>query len=341
MTGRGEMMSDLSTKYLGLSLKNPLVASASPLSKKVDTVKKLQDAGVSAVVMYSLFEEQITHDSRVLDHYLSFGTDSFQEAMSFFPEMDHYNVGPEGYLEHISKLKKAVNIPIIASLNGVSSGGWVDYAKRIQGAGADALELNFYYVPTFINITATELERAYVKLVTDIRAEIRIPLAVKLSPFFTALPHFAAEVVKAGANGLVCFNRFIQPDLDIEEKTVNPNHVLSTSAELRLPLRWVAILYGKVNADLALTGGVHSVEDMVKALMAGANVTELASELIEKGPARAGGLLAGLTEWMDAHEYTSVQQMIGSMSQKNVAEPAAFERGNYMKALQSFDNKLY
>jgi dihydroorotate dehydrogenase (fumarate) len=341
MTGRGEMMSDLSTKYLGLSLKNPLVASASPLSKKVDTVRKLEEAGASAVVMYSLFEEQITHDSRVLDHYLSFGTDSFQEAMSFFPEMDHYNVGPEGYLEHIARLKKAVNIPIITSLNGVSSGGWVDYAKRIQEAGADALELNFYYVPTFKDITASELEKAYVKLVTDIRTEIRIPLAVKLSPFFTALPHFAAEVVKAGANGLVCFNRFIQPDLDIEEKTVNPNHVLSTSAELRLPLRWVAILYGKVNADLALTSGVHTPEDMVKALMAGASVTELASELIEKGPSRAGELLAGLTEWMEAHEYTSVRQMIGSMSQKNVAEPAAFERGNYMKALQSFDNKIF
>ncbi len=238
-------MSDLSTRYLGLTLKNPLVASASPLSKKVDTVKKLEDAGVSAVVMYSLFEEQITSESRVLDHFLSFGTDSFQEAMSFFPEMDHYNVGPEGYLEHIANLKKAVSIPIIASLNGVSSGGWVDYAKRMQEAGADALELNFYYIPTSINLTAAELENAYVRLVANIRAEIGIPLTVKLSPFFTALPHFATEVVKAGANGLVLFNRFIQPDLNIEEQKVDPTHLLSTSAELRLPLRWVAILFRK------------------------------------------------------------------------------------------------
>lgn len=334
-------MSDLSTRYLGLTLKNPLVASASPLSKKVDTVKKLEDAGVSAVVMYSLFEEQITSESRVLDHFLSFGTDSFQEAMSFFPEMDHYNVGPEGYLEHIANLKKAVSIPIIASLNGVSSGGWVDYAKRMQEAGADALELNFYYIPTSINLTAAELENAYVRLVANIRAEIGIPLTVKLSPFFTALPHFATEVVKAGANGLVLFNRFIQPDLDIEEQKVDPTHLLSTSAELRLPLRWVAILFGKVNADLALTGGVHTAEDMVKALMAGANVTLLASELIANGPKRAGELLAELPAWMEAHEYTSVQQMIGSMSQKNVTEPAAFERGNYMKSLQSFDNRIF
>ena len=334
-------MSDLSTRYLGLTLKNPLVASASPLSKKVDTVKKLEDAGVSAVVMYSLFEEQITSESRVLDHFLSFGTDSFQEAMSFFPEMDHYNVGPEGYLEHIANLKKAVSIPIIASLNGVSSGGWVDYAKRMQEAGADALELNFYYIPTSINLTAAELENAYVRLVANIRAEIGIPLTVKLSPFFTALPQFATEVVKAGANGLVLFNRFIQPDLNIEEQKVDPTHLLSTSAELRLPLRWVAILFGKVNADMALTGGVHTAEDMVKALMAGANVTLLASELIANGPKRAGELLAELTAWMEAHEYTSVQQMIGSMSQKNVTEPAAFERGNYMKSLQSFDNRIF
>lgn len=334
-------MSDLTTTYLGLRLKNPLVASASPLSKKLDIVKKLEDAGASAVVMYSLFEEQISHESRELDHYLSFGTNSFQEAMSFFPEMEHYNIGPEGYLEHIARLKKAVNLPIIGSLNGISSGGWVDYARRIQSAGADALELNFYYIPTSLNLTAVALEKAYVKLVTDIRAEISIPLTVKLSPFFTALPHFAREIVRAGADGLVLFNRFIQPDLDLEGQMVDPHHLLSTSAELRLPLRWVAILYGKINADLALTGGVHTPEDMVKALAAGAKVTLLASELIDKGPARAAELIRGLDEWLDAHEYASVKQLIGSMSQKNVSDPAAFERGNYMKSLQSYDNKLY
>lgn len=334
-------MSDLTTTYLGLKLKNPLVASASPLSKKLDTVKKLEDAGASAVVMYSLFEEQISHESRELDHYLSFGTNSFQEAMTFFPEMEHYNIGPEGYLEHIARLKKAVSIPIIGSLNGISSGGWVDYARRIQSAGADALELNFYYIPTSLNLTAVVLEKAYVKLVSDIRAEISIPLAVKLSQFFTALPHFAREIVRAGADGLVLFNRFIQPDLDIEGQMVDPHHLLSTSAELRLPLRWVAILYGKINADLALTGGVHTPEDMVKSLAAGAKVTLLASELIEKGPSRAAELIRGLDEWLETHEYASVNQLIGSMSQKNVSDPAAFERGNYMKSLQSYDNKLF
>lgn len=334
-------MTDLTTRYLGMSLKNPLVASASPLSKKVDTVKKLEDSGVSAVVMYSLFEEQITNESKVLDHFLSFGTNSFQEAMNFFPEMDHYNVGPQGYLDHITRIKKAVSIPVIASLNGISSGGWVDYAKRMEDAGADALEMNFYYVPTSIQLTAVELEKTYVKLVADIRAEVSIPLAVKLSPFFTALPQFANEVVKSGADALVCFNRFIQPDLDIENLKVNPNLALSTSDELRLPLRWTAILYGRVKADIALTGGVHTVEDMVKAIMAGASVTMLASELIIKGPARARSLLAELSAWMEAHEYKSVSQMVGSMSHQNVEDPAAFERGNYMKALQSFDNKLF
>ena len=334
-------MTDLTTKYLGLTLKNPLVASASPLSKKVETVKKLEDAGVSAVVMYSLFEEQINNESRVLDHFLSFGTDSFQEADSFFPEMDHYNVGPGKYLDHISNLKKAVQIPIIASLNGVSSGGWVDYAKRMEDAGADGLELNFYYVPTSAKLSSAELEKAYIRLVADIRAEIKIPLAVKLSPFYTALPQFASDVVKAGANGLVCFNRFIQPDLDIEKLVVDPTLNLSTSEELRLPLRWTAILYDRIKADLALSSGVHTAEDMVKAIMAGASVTLLASELVAKGPKRAAELISEFAAWMEAHEYVSVQQMLGSMSHKNVGDPAAFERGNYMKALQSFDNTLF
>lgn len=334
-------MTDLTTNYLGFTLKNPLVASASPLSKKVDTVKKLEDAGVSAVVMYSLFEEQINNESRTLNHFLSFGTDSFQEADSFFPEMDHYNVGPGKYLDHISNLKKAVRIPIIASLNGVSSGGWVEYAKRMQDAGADALELNFYYVPTSINLTSADLEKAYVQLVADIRAGINIPMAVKLSPFFTALPQFANEIVNAGANGLVCFNRFIQPDLDIEKLVVDPTLVLSTSDELRLPLQWTAILYERVKADIALSSGVHTAEDMVKAIMAGASVTLLASELVAKGPSRAAEILADLSAWLEAHEYQSVKQMLGSMSHKNVGDPAAFERGNYMKALQTFDNNIF
>jgi dihydroorotate dehydrogenase (fumarate) len=226
-------------------------------------------------------------------------------------------------------------------LNGISSGGWVEYSKKMQEAGADALELNFYYVPASLKLTAVVLEKAYIQLVADIRAGIKIPLAVKLSPFYTALPQFASEIVKAGANALVCFNRFIQPDLDIENLKINPNLILSTSEELRLPLRWTAILFGKVKADIALTSGVHTAEDMVKAIMAGANVTMLASELIMKGPARAASLIAELSTWMEAHEYESVRQMLGSMSHKNVEDPAAFERGNYMKALQSFDNKLF
>lgn len=332
-------MVDLSTTYLGLQLKNPLVASASPLSKKLDTVRRLEDAGASAVVMYSLFEEQIIHESRALDYFLNRGTESFAEAMTYFPDLGNYNVGPEAYLELIQKLKAAVSIPVIASLNGVSTGGWVDYAKKMESAGADALELNIYFVPTDPDIPAQDLEQAYVDLVADVRKQIHIPLAVKLSPFYTSLPHFAARLVKAGANGLVLFNRFIQPDIDIETLEVVPHLVLSTSDELRLPLRWIAILYGKLNADLALTSGAHTTQDVIKATMAGASSTMMASELLSKGPKRIGEILAELQTWMESFEYESIRQMVGSMSQRAVAEPAAFERANYMKALTSFDNK--
>ncbi|HNR46732.1 MAG TPA: dihydroorotate dehydrogenase-like protein [Anaerolineaceae bacterium] len=334
------MMVDLTTTYLGLTLKNPLVASASPLSKKVDTVRRLEDAGISAVVMYSLFEEQISHESHALDHFLSHGSESFAEALTYFPDLDHYNIGPDEYLNLIRKLKQSVSIPVIGSLNGVSAGGWVDHARMIEQAGADALELNIYYLPTDAALTAAELEQAYVDLVAAVRKQIRIPLAVKLSPYFTALPHFASALVGAGANALVLFNRFYQPDLDIETLEVLPTLDLSTSAELRLPLRWTALLYGRIKADLALTTGVHTATDVVKATMAGANVTMLASELIAHGPARAAEIAADLEQWLVKYEYTSIKQMRGSMSQQNVAEPAAFERANYMKALQSFDNRL-
>ncbi len=333
-------MVDLTTTYLGLTLKNPLVASASPLSKKVDTVRRLEDAGISAVVMYSLFEEQISHESHALDHFLSHGSESFAEALTYFPDLDHYNVGPDEYLNLIRKLKQSISIPVIGSLNGVSAGGWVDHARMIEQAGADALELNIYYLPTDAALTAAELEQAYVDLVAAVRKQIRIPLAVKLSPYFTALPHFASALVGAGANALVLFNRFYQPDLDIETLEVLPTLDLSTSAELRLPLRWTALLYGRIKADLALTTGVHTATDVVKATMAGANVTMLASELIAHGPARAAEIVADLEQWLVKYEYTSIKQMRGSMSQQNVAEPAAFERANYMKALQSFDNRL-
>ncbi|HNS64677.1 MAG TPA: dihydroorotate dehydrogenase-like protein [Anaerolineaceae bacterium] len=333
-------MIDLSTQYLGLKLKNPLVASASPLSKKVDTVKKLEDAGIGAVVMYSLFEEQIIHESHALDYFLSHGTESFSEALTYFPDMEHYNVGPDGYLDMIRKLKESVQVPVIASLNGISTGGWVDYARKMEQAGADALELNIYFLPTDLELEGIALEDAYVELVRSVRAQVKIPLAVKLSPYFTALPNFARKLVGAGANGLVLFNRFYQPDLDIETLEVVPDLVLSTSDELRLPLRWTAILYGRLQADLALTTGVHSVEDVVKATMAGARVSMMASELLSRGIGRVSEILADLEKWLETYEYHSIQQMLGSMSQQAVADPAAFERANYMKVLQSFDRRL-
>lgn len=333
-------MIDLSTQYLGLKLKNPLVASASPLSKKVDTVKKLEDAGIGAVVMYSLFEEQIIHESHALDYFLSHGTESFSEALTYFPDMEHYNVGPDGYLDMIRKLKESVQVPVIASLNGISTGGWVDYARKMEQAGADALELNIYFLPTDLELEGIALEDAYVELVSSVRAQVKIPMAVKLSPYFTALPNFARKLVGAGANGLVLFNRFYQPDLDIETLEVVPDLVLSTSDELRLPLRWTAILYGRLQADLALTTGVHSVEDVVKATMAGARVSMMASELLSRGIGRVSEILADLEKWLETYEYHSIQQMLGSMSQQAVADPAAFERANYMKVLQSFDRRL-
>jgi len=333
-------MVDLSTNYLGLPLKNPLVAAASPLSKKLDTMRRLEEAGVSAIVMYSLFEEQIRHESYALDHFLNAGTESFAEALTYFPDLSKYNVGAEGYLELIRRAKETLKIPLIASLNGISPDGWVDTAKMIEQAGADALELNSYFIATEFETTSGELEDAYVDLVTDVRQQIKIPLAVKLSPYFTALANLADQLVEAGANGLVLFNRFIQPDLDIETLKVNPELILSDSSELRLPLRWVAILYGRIQADLALTSGVHTAVDMVKAVMAGASAVQVASELVRHGPERATEMLNEMERWLDRHEYQSVSQMMGSMSQIKVAEPAAFERANYMKALTSYDQRL-
>src|SRR6266508_436531 len=331
---------DLTTTYLGLELKNPLVASASPLSKKLDLVKRLEDAGTAAIVMYSLFEEQISHESRELDHYLTRGTDSYAEALSYFPDLERYNVGPEPYLEHLYRVKQAVEIPVIGSLNGVSSGGWIEYARKIEQAGADALELNIYYLPDDLEMTSSELEESYVDLVRDVRAQVRIPIALKLGPFFTALPNMARRFAGAGADGLVLFNRFYQPDFDLEALDVVPNLTLSTSNDLRLPLRWIAMLYGRVPTDFALTGGIHSAEDVLKAMMAGANVAMLTSELLAHGIYRLADLLADLRAWMVEHEYESIEQMRGSMSQRAVAEPADFERANYMKALNSFDNHL-
>jgi len=337
---QSETMPDLTTTYLGLQLKNPLVASASPLSKKVELVQQLEEAGASAVVLYSLFEEQITHESRALDHYLTHGAESYAEALSYFPDLDHYNLEPDSYLEHIQQVKRAVDIPVIGSLNGISPGGWVEYARKIEQAGADALELNIYYLPTDVSVGSAELEEIYITLLRDIRLQVRIPIAVKLSPFFTALPYMARRLVQAGADGLVLFNRFYQPDFNLETLEVVPNLTLSSSHDLRLPLRWIAILYGQIEADFALTSGVHTAEDVLKAIMAGANVAMLTSELLANGIWRLHDILDDLRTWMDRHEYESIAQMRGSMSQRAVAEPAAFERANYMKALNSFDQRL-
>jgi len=329
-------MSDLSTTYLGLNLKNPLVASASPLSKDIDKARKLEEAGVSAIVMYSLFEEQIIHESLELDHYLTRATDSFAEAMSYLPDGGVYALGPEKYLNQVAGLKKALSIPVVGSLNGVSKGGWTKYARQIQDAGADALELNLYFIPTDPNLTAQELENAQIELVAEVKSAITIPLTVKLSPFITALPNFARRVVEAGANGLVLFNRFYQPDFDLEALEIVHTLDLSTSAELRLPLRWVSILHGKVNADFALTSGVHTANDVLKSMMAGAKVAMMASNLLQNGNQVIPAMLNEIDWWMEAHEYKSIKQMQGSMSQKSVKEPAAFERANYMKVLNSF-----
>ncbi len=333
-------MTDLSTTYLGLKLKNPLVASASPLSKKVETVRRLEEAGAAAIVMYSLFEEQILYESRAMSYFLEQGSESNPEATPYYPDLGHYNTSAEGYLAHIRDLKKAVSIPVIGSLNGFTDAGWSDYAKKIEDAGADALELNLYNIPTDLYLTAPEVEEQYIDLIQRIRTSIHIPLALKLSPFFTSLPNFAHQAAEAGANGLVLFNRFYQPDLDIETLEAVPTLELSTSADLRLPLRWTAILYGRVTIDLALTSGVHTAQDAIKAVMAGASAVMLASELIAKGPARMGEILAEMQNWMETFEYTSVEQMRGSMSQRSVDDPSAFERGNYMKALSTYDHRL-
>lgn len=329
-------MDELSTHYMGIPLKNPIVPSASPLSRDLDSIRRLEDAGAAALVMYSLFEEQITLESRQLDHYLSYGAESFAEALSYFPEMERYNVGPDEYLELLRRAKETVDIPVIGSLNGVSSGGWTRYARQMQQAGADAIELNVYYLPTNPDVTGAEVEQMYVDVLRDVRQSVEVPVAVKIGPFFSSMAHMARRLAEAGADALVLFNRFYQPDFDLEALEVTPRLVLSNSHELRLPLHWVAILYGRVSVDFAITSGVHDHIDVLKAMMAGANVAMMASELLANGVSRIGEVLAEMTRWMQEHEYQSVAQMRGSMSQRHVAEPAAFERANYMKVLDSF-----
>jgi dihydroorotate dehydrogenase (fumarate) len=330
-------MVDLTTTYLGLKLKNPLVSSAAqPITQNLDNVKKVEDAGIAAIVMHSLFEEQIIHESLELDHYLSVGTEISPEVTSYYPQTNEFTLTPQAYIETLNKIKNTVKIPVIGSLNGVSTGGWIKYARKIEEAGADALELNLYYLATDPMLTGSELEETYVTLVGDVCRSIRIPVAVKLSPFLTAIPNVATRIAKAGAKGLVLFNRFYQPDIDLENLEVVPNLVLSNSNDMRLPLRWIAILYGRIQADLALTSGIHTALDVLKAMMAGANVAMITSELLQKGFGRIPEILENIEDWMVEHEYDSIHQMQGSLSQKTVREPAAFERANYMKALQSF-----
>jgi dihydroorotate dehydrogenase (fumarate) len=329
-------MMDLTTTYMGLKLKNPLVPSASPLGRDVSTVKRMEDIGAAAVVLESLFEEQIIHEKFEMDHFLAQGTESFAEATSYFPDSDMYTFGPEEYLAHIQKCKEAVKIPIIASLNGVSTGGWTEYARKMQQAGADALELNSYYLATDINKSPKEIEDNYVEVLKAVKNAVTIPVALKLSPYFTSMSYMAKKFDEVGADALVLFNRFYQPDIDLENLEVVPNLVLSTSESRRLPLRWIAILYGKIKADLAATTGIHTAEDVLKMIMVGADVTQLCATLLQNGLDRIKDILDGMTQWMEEHEYESVKQMKGSMSHKSVAEPAAYERANYMKMLKSY-----
>ncbi len=325
---------DFTTKYLGLTLKNPLVVSASPLSEDLAKIKKMEAAGAAAIVMHSLFEEQLEIDSEALDRSLTMGGSA--EAASYFPNIDTYRVGPEAYLENLAKAKAAVKIPIIASLNGASAGGWTSYAKKMQEAGADAIELNIYTIPTDPRVTAAEIEQRYCDLVRDVKASVRIPVAIKLGPYFSAMVNMAFQLDQAGADGLVLFNRFYQPDFDLEALEIVPSLQLSTSYELLLRLHWVAILHGRVRPDLAITGGVHTSYDVLKAMMAGAQVAMMASAILKRGIEYIGTVLGELETWMDEHEYESIRQMQGSMSQKSVADPKSFLRANYLKVLSSY-----
>jgi dihydroorotate dehydrogenase (fumarate) len=327
---------DLSINYLGLNLKNPIVPSAGPLSQKIENIKEMEDAGAAAVVLFSLFEEEIEHDASEFNHFTHVNTNAFPEAQSFFPKSYDLRISGEEYLNHIRKSKEAVNIPIIASLNGKSQGGWIDYAKKMEQAGADALELNIYLLATEINRTCVTVENEYIEIVKDVLANVKIPVAVKLHPFFTSISNLAYKLDKAGVKGLVMFNRFYQPDIDLEKLEVVPNVILSSPMDLRLPLRWTAILYGRVNADIAATSGIYTAEDALKMIMAGAKVTQVLSALLQNGIPHITKILKGITKWMEEHEYESINLMRGSMSYLNIADPAQFERANYMKVLHSY-----
>lgn len=327
---------DLRTNYMGLELKHPIVASSSPLSESVDSIKRMEDAGAAAVVMFSLFEEQLQHDNAAFEHLIAYGSENYAESLGYFPAVDDYHVGPERYLNLLRRAAEAVDIPVIGSLNGVTNTGWVEYARQMQEAGASGIELNLYYIPADLSLTSREVESRYLDVIKAVKSAVSIPVAMKLSPFFSAIGHMAKQLDEAGADALVLFNRFYQPDFDLETLEVLPNLNLSNSAEIRLPLLWIAILSGRLSASLGATTGVHSAEDVVKYLMAGADAVMTTSALLKKGIGHLSTLVNGLEAWMDKKQYASVQQMKGSMSQKHVSDPSAFERANYIKILESY-----
>ncbi|MGW8184036.1 MAG: dihydroorotate dehydrogenase-like protein [Burkholderiales bacterium] len=334
------MSVDLRSRYLGLELKNPIVAAASPMTGSIDRLKRLEGAGVAAVVLPSLFEEQIEHEEMEAHNLMLSGTELSPEAHGFFPEMQGYQTGPENYLKMVSEAKRALSVPVIPSLNGHTPGGWTQIARQLEQAGADAIELNIYFLATDLNDTSAEIEKRYTDLVASVRAIVKVPLAVKISPYFSAMANMAARLSEAGASGLVLFNRFLQPDIMLDELEVAPHLVLSTSDELRLALRWIAILRGRIRASLAATGGAHTPDDVLKLLLAGADCVMVASSLLRKGPKHVATLVSSVEKWMGEREYVSVEQMKGSLSQHACPDPAAFERANYMKALTSYTGDL-
>lgn len=330
------MSVDLSTTYMGIPLRNPLMVAPCPLSENLDMMKQMEEAGAGAIVVHSLFEEQLIAEELGLERSLIQGTESFPEALTYFPELPEFRLGSEEYLELLRKAKNTLHIPVIGSLNGISSGGWLRYAKAIEEAGADGLELNIYYIPTDPELSGKEIEKKYLDLVQEVKSTVKIPVAVKIGPFFSSLPHMAKQFDQAGANGLVLFNRFYQPDIDLESLEVVPNLNLSNASTLRRRLRWAAILYGKIQADLAITGGVHTGEDVIKAMLVGAKVVMMASVLLKNGISYLSTLLEDITEWLETHGYESIGQIQGLMSHRSVANPSAFERANYMKVLGSW-----
>jgi dihydroorotate dehydrogenase (fumarate) len=328
-------MTDLSTTYMRMRLATPLVASASPLSRELDSIRRLEDAGASAIVLYSLFEEQLQQENAELEHHLAAGTESFPESITYLPQQVDFATGPEGYLKHIAKAKEAVDVPIIASLNGATLGGWTEFARQMEQAGADAIECNIYFIPTGMDMSAESVEKIYLDIVRGVRSSVRIPVAIKVSPFFSNMAYMAKRIDEAGADALVLFNRFYQPDIDLEDLRLRPSVSLSNSQDSRLPLTWIGILYGKIKANLAATSGVHKTEDVVKLLMAGADVTMMCSNLLRHGVTEIREVSRGLRDWMEEHEYESVRQMQGSMSQIRCADPGGFERAQYMQAVSS------